>query len=119
MHCYVYLIQCHVNRRQDYIKIGISYKPENRLAELQVACPMELRLVLTMKYETQKGAADAEARLHDVYDELHVRGEWYESPVRKHIERVMANYRLASKDGHRKYVVKTEQMIKGLQGCGN
>lgn len=55
------------------IKIGVAEKPMKRLAELQVASPVELNLLAVMK-----GGVDRERRLHTKFAEWRLHGEWFE-----------------------------------------
>jgi hypothetical protein len=59
------------------VKIGIAREPLKRLRDLQVANPVELRLLAV----TDGGRA-AEVMLHRTFRESRVRGEWFEMSSR-------------------------------------
>jgi hypothetical protein len=54
------------------IKIGFSTDVAQRLADLQVANPRELRLLLVVS-----GTEDIEAAFHHRFRKHHIRGEWF------------------------------------------
>lgn len=70
---WVYLIHA---EKTDYYKIGRAIDPRLRMMALQVGCPFELKL-LVMIEESEKGAADLESFIHDVYRAAWIRAEWY------------------------------------------
>lgn len=72
-HSSIYLIECH-----DFVKVGIADKPASRLIELQVGCPYELRLLAS--FAVRQSAA-AERRLHELWKQYEVRGEWFRPPA--------------------------------------
>jgi predicted nucleic acid-binding Zn ribbon protein len=55
------------------IKIGFSKDIEARLADLQVASPVQLRLLGTMN-----GTKETEKNIQDTFADLRLRGEWFE-----------------------------------------
>ena len=63
----VYFVTCN-----EFVKIGVSENPPDRIGELQVGCPYELRLLATAI-----GGYRFEKWLHETFDHLHVRGEWF------------------------------------------
>lgn len=71
----VYVIRCN-----EFYKIGRASNPLQRLGDLQIGCPYELRLVQVF-YTSLAGAAALEAELHERYAEYRVRGEWFALPV--------------------------------------
>lgn len=64
---FVYFIQA-----GDAIKIGLARNVAARLARLQVGCPLELRLVASLR-----GTRAVEQWLHQRYWRLSIRGEWF------------------------------------------
>lgn len=55
------------------VKIGFTDRdPQDRLRELQTACPFKLRLVLVMA-----GGLKHEADLHQTFAHLRAEGEWF------------------------------------------
>ena len=70
---FVYAITC-----QQYVKLGISSQPFNRLANMQTANPMELKLVWLMSFNKRSKALAYESGLHELFRGRHVRGEWFE-----------------------------------------
>tara|TARA_R110000803_G_C11802403_1_gene299605 strand:+ start:99 stop:548 length:450 start_codon:yes stop_codon:yes gene_type:complete len=61
-------------RGGDYVKIGASVNPKERLKQLQVGNPMELELVNVDKKENEEW-------WHKVFAHRHHRGEWYLMPA--------------------------------------
>lgn len=59
------------------VKIGIADDPEQRLGELQVGSPFELRLRQT---KTPRDAEKVERYLHQRFKKYHMRGEWFDIP---------------------------------------
>lgn len=58
-----------------WIKIGVAKKINNRLKELQIASPVELKLLATLN-----GASFYEEMLiHDFFSDHLIRGEWFRS----------------------------------------
>jgi hypothetical protein len=67
---YVYFITCEPDQ---YVKIGWSLRnPTGRLNTLQTGCPEALRLMAFFP-----GSQEDERRLHQTFDELRYRGEWF------------------------------------------
>jgi len=60
------------------IKIGWSLKLSNRIAELQIGCPDPLRVLHTY---ASKDASE-EDRLHILFREFHIHGEWFRAEAR-------------------------------------
>lgn len=60
-----------------YVKIGYSLDPEKRLADLQVACPSELRLSAKIECQRQSQAKRLEKQIHRACRQHHIRGEWF------------------------------------------
>lgn len=66
----VYFILC--ESEPSFIKIGYSYKAENRLQQLALWCPFRLtRLAVT------PGDKTLEVALHRAFEAQRVRGEWF------------------------------------------
>jgi len=59
------------------VKIGIAKDPKQRLTNLQVSCPFELRL---KKTATPTDAQEVEKYLHSRFKKYHMRGEWFDIP---------------------------------------
>ena len=62
----------------DFYKIGMSRDAENRLKDLQVGSPYDLRVIA--KIETDK-AVVVERKIHSTLHNMRVRGEWFEIPL--------------------------------------
>lgn len=60
------------------IKIGVAGSPASRLKALQTASPVDLTLIATIP---GVGQAD-ESRLHELFAEERVRGEWFQPSAR-------------------------------------
>lgn len=56
----------------DMVKIGKSRKPLSRMKEMQVGCPVPLRLLLTVRANHS-----TERHLHAILAEHHSHGEWF------------------------------------------
>ena len=69
---FVYVILC-----ADFVKIGIARNPESRLGNMQVGCPLGMKLIA--KYPSPNAKRD-ERRLHDLLVKFSVRGEWFKIP---------------------------------------
>lgn len=69
---YVYIIQI-INT--NFYKIGISEKPRDRMAKIQVSMPFDLKLVHTKKMSSAKLIEDY---IHNFFVSKHIRGEWFE-----------------------------------------
>lgn len=68
---YVYIIKCGQSR---YYKIGRAADYQQRLQDLQVGNPEELKFEYVIETDDAQGL---ENDLHDMLYESHVRGEWY------------------------------------------
>ena len=58
------------NIKNNFVKIGKSDNPENRLTILQIGCPFKLELI----YSTDKYS---EKELHEKFKEEKINGEWF------------------------------------------
>ena len=72
---YVYAIR---NNHTGRIKLGISENPERRLKELQIGNDCELEL---LAYREAVNRFKDEKAIHNKYQHLRVRGEWFATPV--------------------------------------
>lgn len=72
---YVYAIR---NNHTGRIKLGISENPERRLKELQIGNDCELEL---LAYREAANRFKDEKAIHDKYQHLRVRGEWFATPT--------------------------------------
>lgn len=72
MNSYIYFIQCQAP--DGPIKIGHARDVERRRSNLQMGCPYQLTVLACFPVDD---APAMEARLQDVWRDLHVRGEWY------------------------------------------
>lgn len=70
-------------RTAQYIKIGFSTRPLDRLRALQTAHPEELEIM-----GTREASRDLETELHAYLDDYRVRGEWFQAvgPIMDYIE---------------------------------
>ncbi|MFC6720243.1 GIY-YIG nuclease family protein [Natrialbaceae archaeon GCM10025896] len=59
------------------IKIGRAKDPRQRLKDLQVACPFQLKL---RKTQTPDNALEVEKFLHRKFQKYHLQGEWFDVP---------------------------------------
>jgi len=73
----VYFVQ-----QGDYVKIGFTTKMENRLRDLQIGAPNELKLLTTVT-----GPRKTESKFHEFFRSSHHRGEWFDAkPVIDYLE---------------------------------
>lgn len=79
----VYFIQC--GDCNGFVKIGTSYNPRKRWEHYQVGCPYVLKFIGIMY-----GSKQLEAKLHEMFRDYNVRGEWFE-PVPELIEFIETN----------------------------
>lgn len=66
---YLYFIEA---VETEFIKIGRSADPDRRLAQLATGSPNQLRIIGRLG-----GGADVERDLHEQFDDLRERGEWF------------------------------------------
>ena len=69
---FVYVIQC-----QDFVKFGIADDVRGRLSNMQTGCPFPLKLLASWPC---KDAKNTERRLHKLFRQFHLRGEWFKVP---------------------------------------
>lgn len=81
----IYFIQCGENGP---IKIGQSDNPEERMAQLQTACPYELKMLWVYKNSDW-----TEIAIHGEFSHERIRGEWYHpsQSILSFIEEVLVN----------------------------
>lgn len=79
--------QVYVIRSENFLKIGVSLIPGDRLYELQVGNPVELELIGLRRFE--EDSRDLERALHADLQKFCVRGEWFydNEPVREVLRR--------------------------------
>ncbi len=80
--CSVYLMK---NQRNGHHKIGLSDNPCYREKTLQSQEP-EVDLVICKEYESLEIAYKIEKELHNKYDDLRLRGEWFDLSIEMVIE---------------------------------
>lgn len=75
---YVYFIQPEGKGRQP-VKIGYSANPDNRLKDLQTANWKKLKISLTLPFESEVQAREAESTMHFLAKKKHqsLEGEWF------------------------------------------
>ena len=59
---------------KEYIKIGVSQRPEQRIKDLQIGNPFKIILLLKIIYDDCYGI---EKKLHNYFDKNNVSGEWF------------------------------------------
>lgn len=84
---YLYMIRC-----QNYIKIGVSSQPKNRMITLQIGCPFKLEMV---GYFLPRNAWVLEQTAHKMLTEnsRHVHGEWFEMADGEEIQNLFSALR--------------------------
>lgn len=68
----IYFIQC--NGPRGPIKIGQSDDPRGRMAQMQIGCPYELKLLWV---HTKNGDPYTEIEIHRMFEHERIRGEWF------------------------------------------
>lgn len=75
---HVYFIEArYPNDPHPFTKIGKARDPAARMAELQVGSVGRLKLLGTLRCDSDAAAFLLERRLHNLYERSHRRGEWY------------------------------------------
>ena len=78
--CTLYLIG---KKNTDFVKIGISSQPEQRVKNLQIQYPYDEIELLAKFYfampadKSRKYAKDIEKKLHDILYHKRIQGEWF------------------------------------------
>jgi len=75
---YVYFIQATTGKNAP-VKIGYSKDPEARCKSLQTANPKKLKLCVTLPFDTEKEAREAERTLQSLAGKKYksLNGEWF------------------------------------------
>ena len=99
----------------DYVKIGRTRMPGDRLRELQVSNPRKLRIVKLFKAPPK-----AEPILHTLFREERVRGEWFKISQRmsqfigEDDEQIIGVIKLAKKIAGKKNISKCDfEFVEG------
>jgi hypothetical protein len=79
------------NDAETYVKIGISNDMSKRLPMLQVGNPETLKV-----YAIIKGNERTEKKIHDIFYDNHIRGEWFW--MTSDIEKFIEDYKIMSED---------------------
>jgi hypothetical protein len=66
---FLYVMQC-----KDFIKIGVSKHPEQRIRDLQIGNPFRITLLLKVKYDN---SFQIEQTLHKYFNNKNETGEWF------------------------------------------
>ena len=61
----------------EFVKIGKSDDPEQRMKCLQTGCPKKLYLMKTILTNSPKDAYNLEKFFHDLLSDVQAEGEWY------------------------------------------
>jgi hypothetical protein len=96
------------------VKIGCAYDPLSRLRDIQVCCPVELKIEAVMK-----GFYQEEREFHARFAEHRVRGEWFR--ITPDIESIMAELDHASRPytGPSPSPRKKLERLKKEEACGD
>ena len=70
--CWVYFITS-----GPWLKIGVSYNVDARLANLQTASPVKLKLAAKIGCHSKSDAFSLEKKLHSKLQSYHAKGEWF------------------------------------------
>ncbi len=84
---FVYFIY---NQDSNAIKIGWAGNVQTRLAELQTASPIKLKLLKTIQLESHTEAQSLEKQFHRHFAHLKIQGEWFKADSALH-EFAMSN----------------------------
>jgi hypothetical protein len=71
-----------------YYKIGKANVPLNRLRNLQTGNPFALTIVHRVSGSDPDEASRLEARVHEILDPHHLRGEWFNCPLDQIIDAI-------------------------------
>lgn len=74
MACYVYFIGTSAG-----VKIGRSCSPINRMADMQVGCPVTMKMLGSEYYPDRKAAQVREDELHEQFRGSLIHGEWFDT----------------------------------------
>ena len=88
-----------------FYKIGQAKDPASRLKDLQIASPQILELIYTSDGETI-GCDSLESSLHEKFKDFHVRGEWYEFPLK------LLDWVKDEMDTH--FTIKDKEIMEGI-----
>ena len=66
---YIYAMQCN-----DFVKFGMSHRPEFRIKELQIGNPYKIILLLAVPYNS---CHLIEKQIHHYFDGKRETGEWF------------------------------------------
>jgi hypothetical protein len=83
---YVYFVSASTAQWQR-VKIGKAKDVRKRISELQTGCPTELRLLGTIRADSDMHAMQMESDLHSRFSGYAVGGEWFQltAPLREFI----------------------------------
>lgn len=97
-------------------KIGITRCVEQRMKELDRMSPVKLRLMGTVS-----GDHKAEKAIHDTFDQLRVKGEWfkYESPLTEFIDKAVMSksvqpIQIIPSDKPKNTIIKLERTTQNM-----
>jgi hypothetical protein len=76
----------YVAQAGDYVKIGVTNSPDERIKAIQTACPLEVKLLWTNQWDecNDHRCCDPiviERELHRSLRDFRVRGEWFEVDI--------------------------------------
>lgn len=74
--CYVYFVRCQAE--DNPVKIGVSKNPWKRIIDLQVSNPFKLKIICAVKMPNENQAYGVEKRLHEIFYDRQLRGEWFD-----------------------------------------
>lgn len=80
---YVYVVR---QAKTNYIKIGVSDDPEERIRYLQTSSPSLLSIHYVIDCQSSGDALKVERLLHERYKSKRLEGEWFDIPYFKVIE---------------------------------
>jgi hypothetical protein len=66
------------------IKIGLSFRPERRMAEMQAHSPVKLKLIGHIP-----GSYPHEDFLHDRFKKYRLHGEWFSGEILEDVEKLL------------------------------
>jgi hypothetical protein len=83
---YIYFFSVVVNQhmKEEYVKIGHTVNPEQRLKTLQTGCPLEINIEALLLVYSQDLAQLAETSIHKKLKLNRVKGEWFRLDSRLH-----------------------------------
>lgn len=113
---YVYFISAYGEHELQQIKIGYSNDPDGRLKKLQTGSPIKLKLLGTVKCNSEAHARQVEKLAHNIFHKQKRRGEWYKLS-KKHISQIESLIKTAAaRQAEMKNDLKSDPLYQEYRG---